>query len=252
MILVLEVGTNGGLSDHAEPVRAVSAVDRYISICHHMANFCMTDQKCAFEAVVVLFASIYLIYFTLARTRRDQGSRWGVKTFNSCTLPNLAQVMPSSLSSLSIHFNLWDKNGHQEIQVYSACCFPPQLSCMWAQWKRNLHGNLLDTRTARPRCQVQRGSPSALGDASMNFEQLENLDCLSNSIHIQVEYCTSFYCRIGSPYIICKNGIDLRVGHGWTPRIPPKLDTWDALHAPVHRRSEGNPGQCRRQAKAQW
>jgi hypothetical protein len=24
-----------------------------------MANFCMTDQKCAFEAVVVLFASIY-------------------------------------------------------------------------------------------------------------------------------------------------------------------------------------------------
>ena len=83
--------------------RCLQWIDTYRYMCHHMANFCMTDQKCAFEAVVVLFASIY---FTLARTRRYQGSRWGVKTFNSCTLQNLAQVMPSSLSNLSIHFNL--------------------------------------------------------------------------------------------------------------------------------------------------
>ena len=192
----------------------------------------------------------YIIYFTLARTRRYQGSRWGVKTFNSCTLQNLAQVMPSSLSNLSVHFNLWDKKGHQEIQVHSACCFPPQLSCMWAQWKRNLHGNLLDTnRTARPRCEVQRG-------AKCSWWCLHELRATWKSwLFIQYypilfKLSTALHFRIGSPYIICKNGIDLRVGHGWTPRIP-KLDTSDALHAPVHRRSEGNPGQCR-QAKAQW
>ena len=136
----------------------------------------------------------YIIYFTLARTRRYQGSRWGVKTFNSCTLQNLAQVMPSSLSNLSVHFNLWDKKGHQEIQVHSACCFPPQLSCMWAQWKRNLHGNLLDTnRTARPRCEVQRGGQVLLVMppwTSSNLKILIVYPILSNSI--QVEYCTSF------------------------------------------------------------